>query len=353
MIRYRLITEFRRRHTHRYTRTSTRIAIVRACDDQVDTSKLECRLPARRAVNAAIREKLVLLVLTSRRTSYIYDNNLSDFIAAADANFEIAISLRFAFTSFARMATRSFSSRAQGQSCAARIFLIGTRDKENFTGLCFSCLEALAENNKKKKNSRCQGIVGEDWPRASSLAMIVRRPTLRLQSKRSMPGLPLIHRECGARVLSLPEVQRRKRETTLRALRGHDAGKHHQAHARDEMKKNNDKYRRFYETCCGYSLGQFVRARKRLPTLDTAFHDMILVPDDQATTIVVLIIPGSRRKRRRRFGFSDGNIYVGSRWRRFRRFGLSDGNIHVGATLRLSDFVLVYFTDRHLIIFII
>ncbi|CAB0039440.1 unnamed protein product [Trichogramma brassicae] len=30
--------------------------------------------------------------------------------------------------------------------------------------------------------------------------------------KRSMPGLPLIHRECGARVLSLPEVQRRKRE---------------------------------------------------------------------------------------------------------------------------------------------
>ncbi|CAB0043596.1 unnamed protein product, partial [Trichogramma brassicae] len=27
-----------------------------------------------------------------------------------------------------------------------------------------------------------------------------------------MPGLPLIHRECGARVLSLPEVQRRKRE---------------------------------------------------------------------------------------------------------------------------------------------
>ncbi|KAL7294465.1 hypothetical protein TKK_0012459 [Trichogramma kaykai] len=30
-----------------------------------------------------------------------------------------------------------------------------------------------------------------------------------------MPGLPLIHRECGARVLSLLEVQRRKRETTL------------------------------------------------------------------------------------------------------------------------------------------
>ncbi|CAB0032485.1 unnamed protein product [Trichogramma brassicae] len=56
-------------------------------------------------------------------------------------------------------------------------------------------------------------------------------PTLRPQSKRSMPGLPLIHRECGARVLSLPEVQRRKRETTLPAPRGHDAGKHHQAHA--------------------------------------------------------------------------------------------------------------------------
>ncbi|CAB0039013.1 unnamed protein product [Trichogramma brassicae] len=50
------------------------------------------------------------------------------------------------------------------------------------------------------------------------------RPTLRPQSKRSMPGLPLIHRECGARVLSLPEVQRRKRETTLPAPRGHDAG---------------------------------------------------------------------------------------------------------------------------------
>ncbi|CAB0029483.1 unnamed protein product [Trichogramma brassicae] len=49
-----------------------------------------------------------------------------------------------------------------------------------------------------------------------------------------MPGLPLIHRECGARVLSLPEVQRRKRETTLPAPRGHDAGKHHQAHAREE-----------------------------------------------------------------------------------------------------------------------
>ncbi|CAB0044143.1 unnamed protein product [Trichogramma brassicae] len=46
-----------------------------------------------------------------------------------------------------------------------------------------------------------------------------------------MPGLPLIHRECGACVLSLPEVQRRKREATLPALRGHDAGKHHQAHA--------------------------------------------------------------------------------------------------------------------------
>ncbi|CAB0034431.1 unnamed protein product [Trichogramma brassicae] len=40
-----------------------------------------------------------------------------------------------------------------------------------------------------------------------------------------MLGLPLIHRECGARVLSLPEVQRRKRETTLPALRGHDADK--------------------------------------------------------------------------------------------------------------------------------
>uniref|UniRef100_A0ABD2WFI9 Uncharacterized protein n=1 Tax=Trichogramma kaykai TaxID=54128 RepID=A0ABD2WFI9_9HYME len=26
-----------------------------------------------------------------------------------------------------------------------------------------------------------------------------------------MPGLPLIHRGCGARVLPLPEVQRRKR----------------------------------------------------------------------------------------------------------------------------------------------
>ncbi|CAB0040036.1 unnamed protein product [Trichogramma brassicae] len=40
--------------------------------------------------------------------------------------------------------------------------------------------------------------------------------------------------------LSLPEVQRRKRETTLPALRGHDAGKHHQAHARastDEMRR--------------------------------------------------------------------------------------------------------------------
>ncbi|CAB0045377.1 unnamed protein product, partial [Trichogramma brassicae] len=47
------------------------------------------------------------------------------------------------------------------------------------------------------------------------------------------PVCPLIHRECGARVLSLPEVQRRKRETTLPALRGHDARKHHQAHARD------------------------------------------------------------------------------------------------------------------------
>ncbi|CAB0040909.1 unnamed protein product [Trichogramma brassicae] len=54
---------------------------------------------------------------------------------------------------------------------------------------------------------------------------------------RSMPGLPLIHRECGARVLSLPEVQRRKRETTLPALRGHDAGKHHQAHARDRERR--------------------------------------------------------------------------------------------------------------------
>uniref|UniRef100_A0ABD2W590 Uncharacterized protein n=1 Tax=Trichogramma kaykai TaxID=54128 RepID=A0ABD2W590_9HYME len=48
-----------------------------------------------------------------------------------------------------------------------------------------------------------------------------------------MPGLPLIHRECGARVLSLPEVQRRKRETALPAPRGHDAGKYHQAHARE------------------------------------------------------------------------------------------------------------------------
>uniref|UniRef100_A0ABD2X7B6 Uncharacterized protein n=1 Tax=Trichogramma kaykai TaxID=54128 RepID=A0ABD2X7B6_9HYME len=48
-----------------------------------------------------------------------------------------------------------------------------------------------------------------------------------------MPGLPLIHRECGARVLSLPEVQRRKRETTLPAPRGHDARKYHQAHARE------------------------------------------------------------------------------------------------------------------------
>uniref|UniRef100_A0ABD2W5Y4 Uncharacterized protein n=1 Tax=Trichogramma kaykai TaxID=54128 RepID=A0ABD2W5Y4_9HYME len=47
-----------------------------------------------------------------------------------------------------------------------------------------------------------------------------------------MPGLPLIHRECGARVLSLPEVQRRKRETAFPAPRGHDAGKYHQAHAR-------------------------------------------------------------------------------------------------------------------------
>ncbi|CAB0039975.1 unnamed protein product [Trichogramma brassicae] len=47
----------------------------------------------------------------------------------------------------------------------------------------------------------------------------------------------LIHRECGARVLSLPEVQRRKRETTLPALRGHDAGKHHQAHARDHSQR--------------------------------------------------------------------------------------------------------------------
>ncbi|CAB0042088.1 unnamed protein product [Trichogramma brassicae] len=48
-----------------------------------------------------------------------------------------------------------------------------------------------------------------------------------------MPGLPLIHRERGARILPLPEVQRRKRETTLAAPRGHDAGKHHQAHARE------------------------------------------------------------------------------------------------------------------------
>ncbi|CAB0036893.1 unnamed protein product [Trichogramma brassicae] len=48
-----------------------------------------------------------------------------------------------------------------------------------------------------------------------------------------MPGLPLIHREHGARILPLPYVQRRKRETTLPAPRGHDAGKHHQAHARE------------------------------------------------------------------------------------------------------------------------
>uniref|UniRef100_A0ABD2VYM0 Reverse transcriptase domain-containing protein n=1 Tax=Trichogramma kaykai TaxID=54128 RepID=A0ABD2VYM0_9HYME len=57
------------------------------------------------------------------------------------------------------------------------------------------------------------------------------QPTLRLQPKRAMPGLRLIHRECGALVLSLPEVQRRKRATTLSAPQGHDAGKYHQAHA--------------------------------------------------------------------------------------------------------------------------
>ncbi|CAB0031892.1 unnamed protein product, partial [Trichogramma brassicae] len=55
-----------------------------------------------------------------------------------------------------------------------------------------------------------------------------------------MPGLPLIHRECGARVLSLPEVQRKKRETTLPALRGHDAGKHNQAHARERAELARD-----------------------------------------------------------------------------------------------------------------
>ncbi|CAB0036111.1 unnamed protein product [Trichogramma brassicae] len=59
-------------------------------------------------------------------------------------------------------------------------------------------------------------------------------------------SLPLIHRECGARVLSLPEVQRRKRETTLPALRGHDARKHHQAHARDI-------YARDYDLSCRYA----------------------------------------------------------------------------------------------------
>ncbi|CAB0034428.1 unnamed protein product [Trichogramma brassicae] len=51
-----------------------------------------------------------------------------------------------------------------------------------------------------------------------------------------MPGLPHIHRERGACILPLPEVQRRERETTCPTARGHDAGKHHQAHARERAK---------------------------------------------------------------------------------------------------------------------
>ncbi|CAB0041855.1 unnamed protein product [Trichogramma brassicae] len=85
----------------------------------------------------------------------------------------------------------------------------------------------------KSHSQRYDNTLSALCPACPSMIEDAEHPTLRPQSKRSMPGLPLIHRECGARVLSLPEVQRRKRETTLPALRGHDAGKHHQAHARD------------------------------------------------------------------------------------------------------------------------
>ncbi|CAB0032085.1 unnamed protein product, partial [Trichogramma brassicae] len=48
-----------------------------------------------------------------------------------------------------------------------------------------------------------------------------------------MPGLPLIHRECGARVLSLPEVQRRKERLHSLLYEVMTPEKHHQAHARE------------------------------------------------------------------------------------------------------------------------